>query len=122
MSKTVLVVDDDVDLRDCLCCLLEREGYSAVGANNGLDALGYLGTNAMPCIILLDLMMPVMSGWDFLDVRRNDKRLARVPVVVVSAIADLKFVSVQGASALMNKPTSFDSILEVIRVYCGRPN
>ncbi len=61
----ILVVEDDKDLRDSLCEALELEGYAAVSAENGQAALRHLATGAQPCMILLDLMMPVMDGWTF---------------------------------------------------------
>src|SRR5215510_8699670 len=64
-TQRVLVVDDDQDIRDALCELLRDEGYEAIAVANGEEALTYLKGGNLPCVILLDLMMPVMDGWEF---------------------------------------------------------
>src|SRR4051794_22433741 len=82
----VLVVDDDADLRMLLSVTLQREGYSVTCCANGDDALRWLReAGQLPVVILLDLMMPVMNGWEFRGAQMKDPALARVPVVVISA-------------------------------------
>ncbi|MBC7545053.1 MAG: response regulator, partial [Candidatus Sericytochromatia bacterium] len=80
----ILIVEDDIDIRETLAEILADEGYSVASAANGLDAISYLQTEAMPCVILLDLMMPVMSGWEFRAKQQQDPTLAGIPVVVLS--------------------------------------
>src|SRR4051794_28574938 len=84
-SKLILVVDDDPDLRDTLGQILEDEGYSVAAASNGREALAYLRERPAPSLILLDLMMPVMDGWQFRSEQRLDSVLAKIPVLVISA-------------------------------------
>src|SRR5689334_8429349 len=80
-QSTILVVEDDQDIREALMSVLEDEGYTVLGAANGLDGLEVLARISRPCMILLDLMMPVMSGAEFLSQMRRDDILAPVPVV-----------------------------------------
>ena len=85
-SGAVLIVDDDNDVRSALAELLEEEGFSVEGAPNGREALALLrGGTVHPAVILLDLMMPGMDGWDFRHEQMRDPKLAAVPVVIVSA-------------------------------------
>src|ERR1043165_863029 len=87
--KDILVIEDDEDISDSLRDLLEGEGYRVATAANGregIDALKRQGRH--PCMVLLDLMMPVMNGWQFLEVKGQDQGLAAIPVVVVSAYRD----------------------------------
>src|SRR4029078_11962162 len=83
--STVLVVDDEDDIRETIRTILEDEGYEAYGASNGSEALNLLHDIPRPCVILLDLMMPVMDGWKLLEVLKEDDPLATIPVPVVSA-------------------------------------
>jgi DNA-binding response OmpR family regulator len=113
----VLLVEDDAAIRDALRELLEAEGYVVQGAANGREALARLrGGGHRPRLILLDLMMPVMDGWEFRQAQRGDPALACIPVVVLSAedgvedkIAEMK---VAGSLA---KPFLMRELLEVIR-------
>lgn len=81
----ILVVEDDSDIRETLQQVLELEGYRVATAANGHEGLAALETGERPSLILLDLMMPVMSGAEMLDHLRTDERLADIPVVVVTA-------------------------------------
>ena len=82
----VLVIDDDRDIREGIIGLLEDEGFDAVGANNGLEALNFLAESPrQPSLILLDLMMPILDGWTFCKVRQGVSTLMEIPVVVISA-------------------------------------
>ena len=88
MGKTVLLVEDDLELRDILQDILESEGYDVIPATDGHQALEYLGTSHRvgdaPALMILDLMMPLVNGWQVLEAIRSDPSL-RVPVIVVSA-------------------------------------
>jgi CheY-like chemotaxis protein len=86
----VLVVDDEADIRETLCAILEAEGYRVETASNGREALEALRAGARPKIVLLDLTMPVMNGYELLEQLANDRDLSRIPVTVVSAICDVK--------------------------------
>lgn len=115
----ILIVEDDVDIRDTLQEVLQSEGYNVHTTINGLEALNWLRSNEqLPCIVLLDLMMPVMNGWQFLDAARADPVLSKVPVVVVSAVADLR--SVPTGVHYVRKPINFENLLGVVRTYCRK--
>jgi PAS domain S-box-containing protein len=88
-GKTILVVDDDPDVRDAIAAWLEHAGYGVVQRPNGASALGYLHDAPPPSLILLDLAMPVMNGWEFLAAWERDAALHAIPVVVVSGERDL---------------------------------
>ena len=82
----VLVIDDDDGIREGIVDLLEEEGFEAVGATNGLEALNFLSeSKRVPALILLDLMMPVVDGWTFCKLRQGVSMLMEVPVVAISA-------------------------------------
>jgi CheY-like chemotaxis protein len=112
-------VEDDPDLRENLCEVLEVEGFRAVGVVNGLEALRYLQAHAPPCLILLDLMMPGMSGGEFRARLRADAHLARVPTIVVSAMElDHQQEQVLDAAGYFIKPVSPKKLSEAIRQHC----
>ncbi len=112
----VLVVDDEPDIRSILCDVLENEGYVVCGAGNGREALELLRSGERPSLILLDLMMPVMDGWSFLRALRNDEQLAEIPVLVVSASADLGIPD--EASAFVPKPIDLGELSETVARFC----
>src|SRR5262245_62354165 len=82
----VLIVEDDADLRDMMAQLLSMQGFKAATVANGREALDYLRSGSRPDLILLDLMMPVMDGWEFRRQQVADPELAGVPVVILSAV------------------------------------
>jgi CheY-like chemotaxis protein len=108
-ARRVLVVDDDRDNRELLVELLASEGYLVSSASDGRRALAE--ARAMrPDVILLDLMMPVMNGWEFRDAQLRDPDLARVPVVVVSAFEDTLEVE-----AILRKPYLLEDVLDTVQ-------
>jgi CheY-like chemotaxis protein len=114
----VLIVEDDADLREMMAQLLALEGYDAAIAANGRDALDYLRRGATPRLILLDLMMPVMDGWEFRREQQRDPAIASVPVVVLSAL-DRGRANDVIADDFLKKPLDFDRLLHLVRSYCG---
>jgi CheY-like chemotaxis protein len=120
VSHAVLVVEDDVDIRQALVEILEDHGFQAVGESNGADALEYLRRAPdLPCLILLDLMMPVMDGATFREAQRNDPRLASIPVVVLSAHRDLA-AHVHGLDvvSVLRKPPNVRELVTVLHTHC----
>jgi DNA-binding response OmpR family regulator len=113
----VLIVEDDEDLRDMMAQMLTIEGFAAATAANGREALDYLHGTTKPHVILLDLMMPVMDGWEFRRRQQADPELARVPVIVLSALDPVR-ASPVGAAAFLKKPLDFDRLLELVRSHC----
>ena len=85
-GQTILLIEDDPDLREVTALLLEREGYAVLSAEDGVAALEMLDlVDEVPGLVLLDLNMPRMNGWEFLSAQRRDPRIAAVPVLVLSA-------------------------------------
>lgn len=113
-SRTVLVVDDDAEIRETLMALLEQEGYVVVGAANGEEALAAL-RRVHPSLMLLDLMMPVMSGWEVLEELQETGELAETPIIVVSAMC------APGARACLRKPVDLDELLQAVGRCCREP-
>jgi len=117
-----LVVEDDEELRDAMLELLRGFGRGAIGAADGQQALGILRRGIEPCVILLDLMMPRMDGWTFRREQMRDRRLARIPVIVVSADSDpLRGGSLRGTEVL-SKPLNLDRLLELLKRLSPPPN
>ena len=110
-------MEDDEDLRDMMAQMLAIEGFDAATAANGREALEYLHATPKPNVILLDLMMPVMDGWEFRRLQRADPELAPVPVIVLSALDPVRAAAV-GAAAVLKKPLDFDRLLELVREHC----
>jgi CheY-like chemotaxis protein len=114
----VMVVEDDYAIRETLRELLEEEGYRVTQASNGAEALARLRAMTAPRLILLDLMMPVMDGWEFRRAIRGDERLAHVPVIILSADHALEQkvsnLSVQG---YLPKPFELDDLLQAVERY-----
>jgi CheY-like chemotaxis protein len=113
----VLIVEDDADLREMMAQLLTLEGFHAATATNGREALDYLRKSPRPDLILLDLMMPVMDGWEFSKEQQADPAIAKVPVVVLTAVDQARAKAVN-AAAFLNKPLDFDRLLQLVRQYC----
>src|SRR5688500_11446967 len=82
----ILVVEDDHDFREVMGELIQDEGYPTTAVANGQEALDHLRLCEPPCIILLDLMMPGLTGWEFREQQRQDPRLARIPVAVITGV------------------------------------
>jgi serine/threonine protein kinase/CheY-like chemotaxis protein len=113
--RSVLIVEDDPAIREALQSALEAEGHVAHGAGNGCDALDILGRIPKPGLILLDLMMPVMSGWELLERLRADPDLSGIPVVVVSAVVQNDEIA---ASRVLKKPIELNMLLRVVEELC----
>jgi CheY-like chemotaxis protein len=115
---TILIVEDDDDLRELFAEVLRNESHSVVCASNGQEALDLLD-KVRPCLMLLDMMMPVMSGGELLETLDRSKRLNELPIVVVSAIAEqVEQTGAPGACRYLQKPIELGELLEVARQYC----
>lgn len=111
-GQVILVVEDDADLREVMEAVLCEEGYTVCPAENGLRALE-LARATRPRVIVLDLMMPVMNGWEFRAHQRTDAALAGVPVIIVSAAGSDSVASLDPA-AFIPKPFDFDTLIRAI--------
>jgi len=118
----VLVVDDDHDIRDTLRELLEIEGLRVVSAANGREALQRLRNGVRPDVILLDLMMPEMSGWEFRGEQLSDPCIADIPVVLLSATPDVRKTAHElRAAGWVRKPFDLDELLELVQERSRKP-
>jgi CheY-like chemotaxis protein len=116
----VLLVEDDRDIRETVSGILEDEGYSVVQASDGKDALTVLRQDGpKPCLILLDLMMPTMDGWEFRAEQMKDRALAQIPIVLLTAngAPRQRAAALQAAGAL-SKPFKLDELLEAVHQFC----
>lgn len=118
--ESILVVEDDQGIRDVLRFSLESEGYKVFTAENGKVALDVLSQISKPCLVLLDLMMPIMNGWDFVDALDKDVTLAAIPVVIVSAFSEqTRIIKSQG---FVKKPVDLDTLFQVVKEWCPAKN
>ena len=120
----VLLVEDDPELRDALALVLQSAGYAVVTAGDGVQALDRLHDALRPRLVVLDLMLPVMDGFEFRVRQMEDPELAGIPVIVLSAGGDLtrKTVTMHPAACLM-KPIEMDELLaHVRRIYRSAPD
>ena len=115
----ILIIEDDESIRETLKIFLEYEGYRVTTAGNGKEGLEVLPSAGNPCLVLLDLMMPVMDGWQFIEKARSHETLATTPIVVVTAFAE-KARGIK-ARAVIKKPVDLDFLLKTVRQYCGPP-
>lgn len=111
-DKTILLVEDDLDTREALDHLLSDAGYEVISAASGKQAIEYLlaDPDRPPDIVVLDLMLPLVSGWRVLELIRSDPRLADIPVVVTTGISDRP----PEANLVLRKPIEWASFLEQI--------
>jgi CheY-like chemotaxis protein len=120
--KTILLVEDDCDIREMLVQALASEGYSTLEAANGQEALDILERQDVhPCLVLLDLMMPVLNGWGFLKAlkKENADILASLPVYIVSAAGENEGEAERQASGFMKKPVDLDQLFKIVESYCS---
>ena len=120
--RGVLVVDDDTDIRETLEEVLADNDFPAIGAENGAVALERLRSDAEPpCVILLDMMMPVMDGRTFRLAQQDDPTLSHIPVVVLTAHASGERSARElQVDAFLRKPVDLETLLDVIGRYCAR--
>ena len=115
----ILLIEDNLDMRDSIAMLLEYQGYEVVAASNGQEGLERLRTMERPCLILLDLMMPVMDGWTFRAELLRTPELAAIPVIILSGAEDAE----DAAERLrcvdhLSKPFPADRLYRTVRDHC----
>jgi len=120
-GKTVLVVEDDADVREAIAEVLSDCEYKPLHASNGAEALQRLRTAEIrPCVILLDVMMPTMDGWQFRAAQKSDPSVSDIPVVVLSAHANgSEAAAKMDAAAYLAKPVSLERLVTVVERFCG---
>jgi len=118
VSHYILIVEDDTALRESLRDALELEGYQVVAAEHGKAALDHLSTSELPCVILLDLMMPVMDGNTFRTEMLKQQNLAAIPVVLITA-AGSQMAAKVSANQVLHKPLRMDAVVDVVKEHCS---
>jgi CheY-like chemotaxis protein len=113
-SKFVLIVDDDPDLLEVTSFVIEGEGMAVETAKHGEEALALLRTGRLPTLVLLDLMMPVMNGWEFLDEVAKDPLLKAIPIVVLTAG---EHEQIAGVRSVLTKPMDLTELLRIVEGY-----
>jgi CheY-like chemotaxis protein len=110
VRRAIMIVDDDDAIREALEDVLSDEGYEVVGMSDGQQALDYLRVEKRPSAILVDLWMPVMDGWKFLDALLEDPRFSRIPLVVLTAARDQRARDLR-VSEVLTKPVQLQQVL-----------
>lgn len=116
--KTILIVEDDEIIREALQQLLQYQGYEAHTAIHGKEALEKLPTLPQPALLLMDLMMPVMNGWELLGALRQDARWKALPVVILSAGGEAHELLSDPYVRFLKKPLRMNSLLQLVRSFC----
>lgn len=117
--KCVLIVEDDDETREAMQVLLQTQGFRVEAGTNGADALAQLRAGLRPCVILLDLMMPVMDGFEFRVLQRADAQLADIPVIAYSGHYDVAANAARlGTVAYFQKPIDFKELLNLVEIHC----
>ncbi len=121
-THRILVVDDDEALRETVKELLEMEGFEVSVAKNGREALESIAKLGRPCLVLLDLMMPVMDGPTFLEAlaREPHSAVGRLPIVVFSALAEAAMLAARYHCDVLPKPVALDRLIEAAERHCPR--
>ena len=117
----VLIVEDDDDVREFMELLLSSYGYETMSARDGQEALSRM-RQRKPCMVLLDMQMPRMDGWEFRERQLQDVALAQIPVVCVTAFFDPDQVTRKLGLRCLPKPADFPSVMDVVQTTCGRPS
>ena len=115
---TILVIDDDDDIRAVLAMVLDEAGFRVVTAANGREALEHLREDPQPDVILLDLMMPEMDGYQFRAEQQRDPALRAIPTLIVTAGTVTSRVEALGAEAILRKPVGLRRLVDTIRGFC----
>jgi CheY-like chemotaxis protein len=120
-NKLVMIIDDDRDVREAIIDVLADASYQPLSARDGQDALDQLGAaTALPCLILLDVMMPGMDGWGFRQVQSADPRLGAIPVVVLTAHTNASQTAKRmHAAGSLKKPVELEELLAIVDRFCS---
>jgi CheY-like chemotaxis protein len=121
-GKLVMIVEDDRDVREAVAEVLTDCGYHTIEAANGEEALMWLRViDLSPCLILLDIMMPIMDGWQFRAAQRSEPALAAIPVVVLTAHGSPQETArAMDAAGFLRKPVQLDALLQMVDRLCQR--
>jgi two-component system response regulator MprA len=117
VARQILVVEDDAGSRRALVNVLEDRGYSVLGVGSAIEALDFLADQPLPELIILDLMLPDMEGWDFRHRQKKIPAIAAIPVIGVSAVG--KLVDVEYS---LRKPLDYDEFVHAVEAYVEPPD
>jgi CheY-like chemotaxis protein len=119
-KNLVMIVEDDRDVRDTIVEVLQDHGYRTLSGHNGAHGLEILhAATERPCVILLDIMMPVMDGRQFRASQREDSELAGIPVILLTAHGDVRRATDElGVDATLTKPVRLDTLLATVERFC----
>jgi CheY-like chemotaxis protein len=117
-TRFVLLVEDDESMRTDLAFLIEKRGHKVETAADGEEGLEKLRARGEACVIILDLMMPVMDGWQMRAELLKDQNLAKIPVILLSGIADSQLAKSLSAVDYLTKPIDFDKLYRLVDVHC----
>jgi CheY-like chemotaxis protein len=120
LCKSILIVDDNRDICEAIKEALDDSGYASDTAADGREGLERLRTMESPCLVLLDLMMPVMNGIEFLEALKAEDRLVGTRIVVVSAYD--RIAQTVAASGFLQKPVNLDVLMKTVKQHCGEPS
>lgn len=116
--KNILIIEDEIAVRESIRDVLEIRGFNVVLAQDGVEAIQYLtSAEDLPCMIILDLMMPKMNGWQFLDYQRAHPKFSDIPVVLCSAYKE-SAVSIK-SQAMLTKPVQRQALLQTVETFCA---
>lgn len=119
INRNIALIEDDVAIRESVQDALESEDYIVQAFKNGDDAIQNMGKGPAPALILLDLMMPVMDGWQFMEARKNlPAELSTVPVFIMSAVINPDKFKDVGATGYIRKPMDLNALLQLVESYC----
>jgi CheY-like chemotaxis protein len=117
----ILIVEDDAGIRESMADILKDEGYDVVEAVHGAEALALLKSGVRPCLVLLDLMMPVMDGPSFRAAQQSDSVLSQIPVVIISAYREIEEnARALRANGVLKKPIRLADLIATVNTYCGQ--
>lgn len=119
MCRTVLLVEDNEMILETFKDLLELEGYETITAKNGIEALAALEKMKHPCLILLDLFMPIMDGFQLIEHLREHDQIASLPIIICSAAGEQTLeTTAKQVRGYIKKPVDLDILLNIVRKYC----
>jgi CheY-like chemotaxis protein len=125
LCKSILLVEDDLPIREAVDRILKDEGYDVVAVSNGKEALRVIRKLPAPTLVLLDMMMPLMNGWEFTEAWREEILKENCCIVVISALDARRALNPGGApvpaQAYIRKPIELSTLLETVELYCGLP-
>jgi CheY-like chemotaxis protein len=120
MTKTILVVDDEIEIAAAIAEVLELEGFAVTVAGDGQEALGLLRDGLRPELIVMDMMMPKMDAWGFRDAKRSLDGLSKIPIIAMTADGRAKGKAAEvGAMGWLRKPMSLEDLLREVHRLCG---